>query len=132
MDSKCPFFYWLSFLCFTSQRLLIFRLIEMFSNKETVSCFYCEWTGRKDKLGSHSNAHHPRSKVFNRLRKEKVEKFLCRMKSNEQHKILPCFFPCILFQIKLICEQNNNKKLYFQTYIFVFVASFVSNSICHD
>jgi len=43
MDSKCPYFCWLSFLCFTSPRLLIFRLIEMFSNRETVSCFYCKW-----------------------------------------------------------------------------------------
>ncbi|CAF1473248.1 unnamed protein product [Adineta ricciae] len=35
----------------------------MFPSKETVSCFYCEWTGRRDKLASHSNAHHPGSKV---------------------------------------------------------------------
>lgn len=37
--------------------------IKMFPSKETVSCFYCEWTGRKDKLVSHSNVHHPGSKV---------------------------------------------------------------------
>ncbi len=75
----------------------------MFSNKETVSCFYCKWTGRKDKLASHSNAHHPGSKALNLLRKEKVEKIPM---SYEQHKILPCFFPYILFQKKLICEQK--------------------------
>lgn len=35
----------------------------MFPSKENVSCFYCEWTGRKDKLVSHSNKHHPGAKV---------------------------------------------------------------------
>jgi hypothetical protein len=35
----------------------------MFRSKETVGCFYCEWTGRKDKLLSHSNTHHPGCKV---------------------------------------------------------------------
>jgi hypothetical protein len=72
MDSKCPYFCWLSFLYFISQRLLIFRLIEMFSNTEIVSCFYCKWTDRQDKLASHSNTHHPGSKVFHRLRKEQT------------------------------------------------------------
>jgi hypothetical protein len=35
----------------------------MFRSKETVGCFYCEWTGRRDKLVSHSNTHHPGFKV---------------------------------------------------------------------
>ena len=35
----------------------------MFPSKENVGCFYCEWTGRKDKLGPHSNKHHPGFKV---------------------------------------------------------------------
>jgi hypothetical protein len=70
----------------------------MFSNKETVSCFYCEWTGRKEKVASHLNAHHPGSKLLNRLRKEKVEKI--RMLS-EQYKILSCFFRYILFENKV-------------------------------
>jgi hypothetical protein len=61
----------------------------MFSNKETVSCFYCQWTCWKDKLASHSNAYHPSSKVLNSLRKEKVEQIPM---SYEQHKILPCVF----------------------------------------
>ena len=39
----------------------------MFPSKETVSCFYCEWTGRVDKLASHSTAHHPGSKVHVRI-----------------------------------------------------------------
>ncbi len=34
------------------------------------------------------------------------KKFLCRTNSNKQHKILLWFFPYILFQIKLICEQK--------------------------
>jgi hypothetical protein len=50
----------------------------MFSNKETISCFYCKWTGRKDKLASHSNAHRPGSKILNRLRKDQVEKIAWR------------------------------------------------------
>jgi hypothetical protein len=39
-------------------------------------------------------------------KKNKKKKFLSRTKSNEQHKILLCFFPYILFQKKLICEQK--------------------------
>ena len=35
----------------------------MFPSKETVSCFYCEWKGRKDKLASHCNTYHPGFKV---------------------------------------------------------------------
>jgi hypothetical protein len=46
----------------------------MFPSKKTVSCFYNEWMGLKDKLVSHSNAHHPGPKVLNRLRKEQVER----------------------------------------------------------
>ncbi len=81
-------------LMFHAQHLLVFRLIEMFSNKETISCFYCEWTGRKDKLASHSNVHNPRSKVLNRLRKENVEKIPMSYEKQRtaQHTILPCFF----------------------------------------
>ena len=63
MDSKCPCFCWLSFLFFISQLLMVFRLIKMFPSKESVRCFYCEWGSEKDKLVSHSNVHHPGSKV---------------------------------------------------------------------
>jgi hypothetical protein len=77
----------------------------MFSNKETISCFYCEWTGRKDKLASYSNAHNPRSKVLNRLRKEKVEKIpMSYEKQRTAHNIAMLFFLTFCFKIKLICE----------------------------
>ena len=63
MDSKCPYFCWLSFLFFISQLLMVFRLIKMFPSKESVRCFYCEWASEKDKLVSHSNVHYLSSKV---------------------------------------------------------------------
>ena len=63
VDSKCADFYWLSLSCSTLQLSLILRSIKMFPSKETVSCFYCEWTGRKDKLVSHSNKYHSGAKV---------------------------------------------------------------------
>jgi hypothetical protein len=39
VDSKYAYFCRLSFLCFISQLLPVFRLIKMFRSKETVGCF---------------------------------------------------------------------------------------------
>jgi hypothetical protein len=47
----------------------------MFPSKEQVSCFYCDWNGRKDKAKDHCTRNHPGEKFKLKLAENNMEKF---------------------------------------------------------
>jgi hypothetical protein len=47
----------------------------MFPSKEQVSCFYCDWNGRKDKAKDHCTRNHPGKTFKLKLAENNMEKF---------------------------------------------------------
>jgi hypothetical protein len=47
----------------------------MFPSKEEVTCFYCDWNGRKDKAKDHCKKQHPGRTFNSQIVENKIEKF---------------------------------------------------------
>ena len=47
----------------------------MFPSKEAVTCFYCDWNGRKDKAKDHHKKQHPDKTFKLKIAENNMEKF---------------------------------------------------------
>jgi hypothetical protein len=47
----------------------------MFPSKEQVTCFYCNWNGRKDKAKDHCTRNHPGKTFKLKFAESNMEKF---------------------------------------------------------
>ena len=47
----------------------------MFPSKEQVTCFYCDWNGRRDKAKDHCKKQHPDKKLKLKMAENNMEKF---------------------------------------------------------
>ena len=46
----------------------------MYPSKEQVSCFYCEWVGRRDKSKDHWKSQHPNENYKLKISENNLEK----------------------------------------------------------
>jgi len=52
----------------------------MYPSKEQVSCFYCEWGGRKGKSREHCTTKHPNEKFKLKISKNDLRKYRFKKK----------------------------------------------------
>ena len=55
----------------------------MYPSKEKVTCFYCDWNGRKDKAKDHCKKYHPGETFKLKLVENNMEKFFQRQINRE-------------------------------------------------
>jgi len=48
--------------------------VEIFPNKQQVTCFYCDWNGGKDKAKDHCTRQHPGKTLKLKFKKSNMEK----------------------------------------------------------
>ena len=58
----------------------------MFSSKQQVACFYCDWNGRKDKAKDHCTRNHPDKTFKLKFAENNMEKFF-KKKPQEIEKV---------------------------------------------
>jgi hypothetical protein len=56
----------------------------MFPSKEQVTCFYCDWNGRKDKAKDHCKKQHPGKDFKLKLAENNMEKFFQKQTNNNE------------------------------------------------
>ena len=61
----------------------LFERIKVYPSKEKVTCFYCDWNGRKDKAKDHCKEYHPGETFKLKLVENNMEKFFQRQINRE-------------------------------------------------
>jgi hypothetical protein len=73
----------------------------MFPSKEQVTCFYCDWNGRKDKAKDHCKKQHPDKKFKLRIAENNMEKFFQKQINHDTTTI----------QIANVDEQGQDEQI---------------------
>ncbi|CAF1669605.1 unnamed protein product [Rotaria sp. Silwood1] len=61
----------------------------MYPSKQQVSCFYCEWVGRKDKAKDHWKKYHPEEKFKLKISENNLTKYHFRKGVTEESTTIP-------------------------------------------
>ncbi|CAF1194179.1 unnamed protein product [Rotaria sordida] len=61
----------------------------MYPSKQQVSCFYCEWVGRKDKAKNHWKKYHPEERFKLKISENNLTKYHFRKEVAEESTTIP-------------------------------------------